>query len=84
MPKIPKKKEMQGEDKDCTPLTFGKYKGETPDEISDHDPGYIVWAWENLEFKPCSRAMYYLCLKDKNDNSFEKEISQKYPDWTKK
>ena len=24
-------------------MTFGKYKGQTLDEISDNDPGYVVW-----------------------------------------
>ena len=36
------------EDLDHTPLTFGKYKGQTPDEISEHDPSYIVWLYNNI------------------------------------
>lgn len=24
-------------------MPFGKYKGRTLDDISDHDPGYVVW-----------------------------------------
>lgn len=30
-------------------MSFGKYKGHTLDEISDDDPGYVVWlADENI------------------------------------
>lgn len=28
-------------------LTFGKYKGRTLDEVSDFDPGYVVWLADN-------------------------------------
>jgi hypothetical protein len=52
---------MGDEELDDTPLSFGKHKGETPDEISDYDPEYIVWAYENLDIKICSKAMYEYC-----------------------
>ncbi len=37
-------------DIDFTPLTFGKYKGKTPREIYDYDPGYLVWM--SMAIKP--------------------------------
>lgn len=49
---------------DDTPLEFGKYKGKTPDYISDYDPGYIVWLWENTTVAHCSKALYEFCLKE--------------------
>lgn len=49
---------------DDTPLTFGKYRGKTPEEISDIDPGYIVWMAENIEEQHCSNALYQFCLKE--------------------
>jgi len=51
-------------DLDETPLSFGKYKGKTPDEISYTDPEYIVWCWESLDIKICSKAMYVFCKKE--------------------
>lgn len=49
---------------DDTPLTFGKYKGRTPDDIADDDPGYIVWAYETIGNHICSKAMYDYCIKE--------------------
>ena len=49
---------------DDTPMEFGKYKGKTPDWISDYDPEYIVWLWENTKVAPCSKAMYEFCKKE--------------------
>jgi hypothetical protein len=35
-----------GEQLDHTPVQFGKYKGKTPSDIADEDPGYIIWMSE--------------------------------------
>ena len=44
---------------DQTPLKFGKYKGKTPDKVSEWDPKYLIWAYENVaQFPVCSEAMY--------------------------
>lgn len=44
---------------DQTPLKFGKYKGKTPDKVSDLDPQYLRWAYENVaQFPVCSAALY--------------------------
>lgn len=48
-------------DLDTSPLTIGKYKGMTPEEISEVDPSYIVWLYENVEPKKCSKDLYILC-----------------------
>lgn len=34
---------------DNSPLTFGKYKGQTPNQVYRHDPGWLVWAAENVK-----------------------------------
>ena len=36
-------------DLDHTPLTFGRYRGQTPDEVSEHDPSYVVWMYNNIK-----------------------------------
>ena len=47
------------------PFSFGKYKGETPLEVAQKDPGYIVWIEENfedIENIPFTKELYELCL----------------------
>ena len=36
-------------DIDDMPLSFGKYKGKTPNEILELDAGYLIWAYDNIE-----------------------------------
>lgn len=31
-------------------LTFGKYKGQSVDEVIDNDPDYLVWAVEEIDW----------------------------------
>ena len=52
---------------DETPLTFGKYKGQTPEQIAEENPSYLIWAYENLDNKPCTKLLYYACLHDEEE-----------------
>jgi hypothetical protein len=52
---------------DATPLTFGKYKGKTPDQVCEGDPSYIVWMYENVDPKPCSKDLYEACMIDMSE-----------------
>lgn len=46
-------------------LTFGKYVGQTPDEVSEHDPKYIVWMYDNVTNKPtCSKTLRDACANE--------------------
>lgn len=56
------------EDLDHTPLCFGKFAGQTPDQISEEHPGYIVWLYENCKPQVVSRLLYEACREDENDN----------------
>lgn len=56
---------------DKTPLTFGKYKGQTPDEISESDPGYIVWMYKNVKWPTCSKFLFESCQEDKASDAAE-------------
>jgi len=60
------------EELDHTPLCFGKYAGKTPDQISDRNPGYVVWLYEQCKPQCVSRALYEACRED---------ISDTGPDW---
>lgn len=53
---------------DHTPLTFGKYKGKTPDEVSKVDCSWLIWAFENVTNRPVfmSELLYNECLKTPN------------------
>mgnify|MGYP003598667753 FL=1 len=56
---------------DKTPLTFGKYQGMTPDEVSEHDPSYIVWMYETIKPKRCSHFLYPCCLGNSKEDEEE-------------
>lgn len=49
------------DDLDTTPLTFGKHRGKTPEEIADEDPSYVVWLYENVKPRRCSRSLAVAC-----------------------
>ena len=53
-------------DLDDTPLAFGKYKGKTPDEVSELNPGYLIWMYKEFDNPPMSKAMYEYCCSVKN------------------
>jgi hypothetical protein len=58
---------MTADDIDHTPLTFGKYKGQTPDQISETKDGcsYLIWAHDNVTNKEtCSDLLYKTCKSD--------------------
>jgi hypothetical protein len=59
-------------DIDNQPLRFGKYKGQTPNQIAEHDPGYITWLWDNLDDPPCTKSLALACEEaDQNDGPDE-------------
>lgn len=55
-------------DLDHTPVTFGKYKGQTPDEISEHDPSYIVWMYRTVKPTPCSEWLMEVCADERGED----------------
>lgn len=52
---------------DHSPITKGKYKGKTPNQISELDPSYLVWAYKNWSPKPCSKLLADSCREDGYD-----------------
>ena len=49
-------------DLDHTPLTFGKYKGMTPNQVAEIDPSWVVWAYNNVTNRnTCSRLLANEC-----------------------
>ena len=59
---------------DDTPLFFGKHAGLTPDEISELDPSYLVYLYEDSNIKHCSKAMYEYCRKEVQIRSRDDEL----------
>lgn len=62
------------EELDHTPLDFGKYRGQTPDQIAAIDPGYVVWLRREVYPPIVSRLLASEC---------EKELPSRYSpvDW---
>ena len=48
---------------DTTVLTFGKHKGKTPEQVSDIDPAYIVWLYDTLTPRRCTKSLYLACVE---------------------
>ena len=59
---------MTEEDLDHTPLDFGMHRGQTPNQISEQQPRYVIWLYENLMPAPVSRALYDACVKDLSED----------------
>lgn len=55
---------MSDEEMDHTPLKFGQYKGQTPSQIAEHDPSYIVWLAENHKNQVASDVLVRACKED--------------------
>lgn len=62
------------EELDHMPFQFGKYAGQTPDQVAGHDPGYIVWFVDMVDAGRVSKALYDACCYDLGeDDPFFKE-----------
>lgn len=61
---------------DHSRLTFGKYKGLTPDEISEFDPSYVVWMAANIKPVPCSAWLVETCKDDIASNKNRDEDTE--------
>ena len=66
-------------DMDNQPLNFGKYKGKAPGDIAEDDPEYVVWLYENIDPKVCSRALYRSCQNHEEDEYYP-DGYEKYED----
>lgn len=56
-------------DIDTIPLSFGKHKGRTPNQICGNDPRYIIWIFENIKPAPCSKDLYDCAQMEDADHS---------------
>jgi len=56
-----------------TPLPFGKYNGKTPVEIAADDPGYIVWMYDTLDNKFCTKELRDVCEEAYNEDWVEEK-----------
>jgi hypothetical protein len=54
---------------DHTSLLFGRHKGKTPDQVSEVDPSWLVWAYETIKDKRiCSKVLYEACKQDNQED----------------
>ena len=49
---------------DHSPFGKGKYARQTPSDVAEKDPSYVVWAYESWDPKPCSKLLYEDCLRE--------------------
>ena len=63
---------------DDTPLTFGKYKGQTPNEIAGIDGQYVVWMYDNLDKKYCTRKLRDECEDANYDDDSWQDLANFY------
>ena len=71
MPCRNKKAPQQMIDIDSIPLSFGKYINQTPEQVAERDPQYILWMYDNIKPKPCTKQLRDYCEMDIRD---EEEI----------
>lgn len=55
---------VSDEELDHTPLKDGRYKGQTPSQVAEHDPEYIIWLSETFTEKMVSDVLVRSCLED--------------------
>jgi len=56
---------MSDEELDHTPMDFGQYKGQTPSQVSEHDPAYLVWCADRFDNrKVASDILIQACRED--------------------
>lgn len=68
---------LLSKDADEHPLSFGKYKGETPLAVAQKDPSYIIWVAETFAPKdiPFTQDLYELCklTTDEDPRDYEQD-----------
>lgn len=65
-------------DIDDLPLTFGKYKGKTPQEVAEIDPGYIIWMHRTIFPAKCSVSLAIACEQDEQELEEDKIYHPEY------
>lgn len=55
---------MTGEELDHAPMKFGKYKGQSPSQIAEHDPQWLVWLAGERSEPVASNALIRTCVVD--------------------
>lgn len=68
---------VSAEKLDHTELTFGKYRGRTPDWVSERDPSYIVWMYEKFKHPVCSELLYKACQLDLSEARAEAAVDER-------
>ena len=62
---------------DNTPLSFGKYKGHTPEEVAVVDPSYVVWMFDNIKPAKCSKELRDGCEWERQQEAEQSEFDSR-------
>jgi hypothetical protein len=64
---------------DNQPLTFGKYKGQTPNQLLEEEHlSYILWMYENVKAPTCSSQLYEEAKQELEKYALIEEIRYDY------
>lgn len=67
-PVIKTSKLLSEEEMDHSPLSWGKYKGQTPSQIAEHDASYLVYMATQKSEPFISKALLRDCMKETGDS----------------
>lgn len=62
-------------------MTRGKYSlgrgnPQTANWVAEHDPGYLVWAYESWTPKPCSDLLYRECKREVEEDRRQSRVAR--------
>lgn len=59
-------------------MTFGKYKGQKVDTLIEIDPGYLLWANENVSYFSLTDEQIQACKKKKEPKRVYYPFDEEY------
>lgn len=57
--------DMSDEEVDHTPLPVGVYRGQTPSQVAEHDPAYLIHMAETCSWKVASDVLIRTCMESR-------------------
>lgn len=70
---------------DHSVMARGKYSAargnpRTANWVSEHDPAYLAWAYENWDPKPCSNLLYRACKAELAESRQQDRVARDQDD----
>jgi hypothetical protein len=66
---------------DNQPLTFGKYKSQTPNQLFEEEHlSYIIWMYENVKTPTCTSHLYKKAKQELEEDTLIEEMRYHWQD----